>query len=44
MQCNSLEGGYTPLEIKSQSQNPGFAVNAMCEKNTIVGNFMTAYL
>lgn len=44
MQCNSLEGGYTPLEIKSQSQEPGFAVNAMCEKNTIVGNFMSAYL
>jgi len=44
MQCNSLEGGYTPLEIKSENRNPGFAVNAMCEKNTIAGNFMTAYL
>jgi hypothetical protein len=44
MQCNSLEGGYTPLEIKSQNRDPGFAVNAVCEKNTIAGNFMTAYL
>jgi hypothetical protein len=44
MQCNSLEGGFTPVEIKSENRNPGFAVNAMCEKNTIVGNFMSTYM
>lgn len=43
MQANAFEGGFPVVQLSSKSQDPGFAVNALIEKNYILGSHMSRH-